>query len=89
MAVTQEDLLEIGTILSAPEGATAVVSQLRARFPHLSWTRCDASDVTETPLATHGAFDLHLVDGHDHCVQITADPERATGVVLASRGAQS
>jgi hypothetical protein len=88
MAVTQEELLEIGTILSAPDAAANVVGQLRARFPHLSWTRCDASDVTETPLTTHGAFDLHLLDGHDHCVQITSDPQQATGLVLASRRAQ-
>jgi hypothetical protein len=86
MAVTQEELLEIGAMLSTPDGEGGLVGRLRSRFPHLSWTRCDASDVTEPPLASHGTFDLHLVDAHDHCVQITDDPERATGVVLARRG---
>ncbi|WP_375161825.1 hypothetical protein [Bradyrhizobium sp. RDT46] len=51
--------------------------------------RCDASDVTETPYRSCGAFDLHLLDSADHCAQITNDPARATGIVLVSRAAAS
>jgi hypothetical protein len=74
-------------MLSASDAEASAIGLLRARFPHLSWTRCDASDVTEEPFRTHGAFDLHLLDGADHCVQITRDLDRATGVVLARRAA--
>jgi hypothetical protein len=87
MAVKQDELQEIGAMLSAPDAEAGVFGLLRARFPHLSWTRCDASDVAEAPFRTHGVFDLHLLDAADHCVQITNEPERATGVVLARRAA--
>jgi hypothetical protein len=85
MAVSEEELAEIGVVLSAPDAAAEAFGALRTRFPHLSWTRCDASDVTETPLTSVGLFDLHLLDGHDHCVTVTSDPQRATGLVLARR----
>jgi hypothetical protein len=85
MALGPNELLEIDQVLSAPEADARVFAQLRSRFPHLSWTRCDASDVTESPFRIYSRFEVHLVDRSDHCVQITADPARATGIVLANR----
>ena len=85
MALGPDELLEIDGALSAPDADARVFAQLRNRFPHLSWTKCDASDVPETPFRTYACFDLHLVDRSDHCVRITADPSRATGIVLAAR----
>jgi len=85
MALGPNELLEIDQVLSAPDADARVLAQLRSRFPNLSWTRCDASDVTESPFRSYSRFDVHLVDRSDHCVQITADPARATGIVLADR----
>jgi hypothetical protein len=85
MALGPNELLEIDQVLSAPDADARVFAQLRGRFPHLSWTRCDASDVTEPPFRSYSRFEVHLVDRSDHCVQITADPARATGIVLATR----
>ena len=85
MALGPDELLEIDGVLSAPDADARVFAQLRSRFPHLSWTKCDASDVPETPFRTYLHFDVHLVDRSDHCVQITADPACATGIVLANR----
>ena len=85
MALGPNELLEIDQLLSAPDADAGVFAQLRSRFPHLSWTRCDASDVTESPFRTYSRFEVHLVDRSDHCVQITAEPARATGIVLANR----
>ncbi len=85
MALGPDELLEIDGVLSAPDTDARVFAQLRSRFPHLSWTRCDASDVTETPFRTYSRVEIHLVDRSDHCVEITADPARATGIVLADR----
>jgi hypothetical protein len=85
MALGPNELLEIDQVLSAPDADARVFAQLRSRFPNLSWTRCDASDVTESPFRSYSRFDVHLVDRSDHCVQITADPARATGIVLADR----
>jgi hypothetical protein len=87
MAVNRDELREIEAVLRAPGDEASAVAVLRTRFPHLSWTRCDASDVTEEPFQICGVFDLHLLDGADHCVHITGELERATGVVLARRAA--
>lgn len=89
MAVTQEELAAIGNILSMPEADSSVFNDLKGKFPELAWTRCDASDVCEDPFESHGFFDLHLIDARDHCVQITADPEQATGILLARRSASA
>jgi hypothetical protein len=85
MALGADELMEIDRVLSAADADARAVSELRRRFPHLSWTRCDASDVTETPFRSYGRFEIHLVDRSDHCVQITTDPIRASGIVVADR----
>jgi hypothetical protein len=85
MALGADELNEIDRVLSAPGADARVVAELRQMFPHLSWTKCDASDVTETPFRSYPRFEIHLVDRSDHCVQITADPMRASGVVVADR----
>jgi hypothetical protein len=85
MGLRPDELKEIDGLLSAPDADARVVGQLRKQFPHLSWTRCDASDMTEAPFRTYSRFEVHLVDRSDHCVEITADPARATGIVLADR----
>ncbi len=85
MALAADELSAIDKILSDTTVDARVVADLRRQFPHLSWTRCDASDVTEAPFRTYARFDLHLLDAADHCVQITEDPARATGIVVAER----
>jgi hypothetical protein len=89
MALGPDELTEIDAALSSPTADAGVFAQLRSRFPHLSWTKCDASDVTESPFRVYSRFEVHLVDRSDHCVQITSDPARATGIVLADRSATS
>lgn len=85
MALSADELMAIDQVLSAPDADAQVFAELRRRFAHLSWTRCDASDVTETPFRTYARFDVHLLDSADHCAHVTADPTRATGIVLAMR----
>jgi len=85
MAVNDTDLSEIEKVLTAQDLAGPAFAELRRRLPQLSWTQCDASDVTEPPFRSFAAFDIHLIDTADHCVQITADPSRATGVILARK----
>lgn len=85
MALAETDFAEIEKILSAPEVDGGVIATLRGRFPHLSWSRCDASDVSEEPYRVFPHFDVHLLDAADHCVQLTTDPARATGIVMAAR----
>ena len=87
MALGADEWMEIDKMLSAPGSGDEVVAELRRRFPHFSWTRCDAADMTDEPYRTYSAFDVHLLDRSDHCVQVTADPALATGIVVATRSA--
>lgn len=87
MALDETELIELEQLITAAEGRASLLPELRRRFPHLALVRCDASDVTEPPFRSFPHFDLHLLDRSDHCVQITADPLLAIGIVLAARAA--
>ncbi len=86
MGLSEEDLAGIDALLGAPDAKAGAVASLRQRFPHLSLTRCDPSDLgAEEPFRQYKLFDLYLVDGTEHCWQLTANPERATGLVIVTR----
>lgn len=85
MALTADELTEIEKLVSAPEVDSSVFAELRTRFPHIKWTRCDASDVTETPYRSYSRFDIHLLDSAGHCALVTEDPATANGIILAKR----
>lgn len=85
MALATEQLIEIERLLATANTDTGAVADLRRRFPQLTFVRCDASDVSRQPFRRLPQFDLHLIDGSNHCMQITADQARATGLVLARR----
>ncbi len=89
MALSAEELTEIDLVLSELAADAPVVSEMKRRFPKLSWTRCDASDVIEAPYSSGAVYDIHLLNSSDHCSQITTDPARATGIILAKRKAKS
>jgi hypothetical protein len=89
MALAAIELAEIEQMLASSDAVSQAYLELRRKFPHLAWIRCDASDVTETPYRSFGLFDVHLLDSADHCAQITDDPARATGIVLAKRAVGS
>lgn len=86
MRLSAAELTAIETLLAAPDGAAA----LRQAFPRLPVTRCDASDLdADTPYRSWPHLSLYLVDGSAHCLTLTTDPARATGVVLATPRKQS
>lgn len=83
--LTASELSQLEQLLATSDGGPLLTQEFRNRFPGRSLTRCDASDMgSEEPFRRFAAVDLYLVDGRDHCWQITADPSAATGVVLAS-----
>lgn len=83
MGLTADDILEIEGLLGAPEADAQMLVDLRSRFPKLSLTRCDASDMgIHVPFREFSRFSLYLVDGSDHCWRLTADPGHATGLVV-------
>ena len=85
MSISTTDIEAIQAALMAQAGLG--VSDLRARFPHFAWTVCDAADVDDDPLLSVGRLDLHLINASNHCVSLTSDLAKATGVMLATRRA--
>lgn len=80
LAVIEELLLAESA--SSPDGNWRM--GFRQRFPSVSLTCCDLSDIdSETPFRVFAGMSLFLVDSSDHCVRITSDPARATGIVVA------
>jgi hypothetical protein len=64
----------------------AVVRGVREANPDLKTvTGAMAAVMAEAPFREEAGFDLHLVDGNNHCWLITDKPELATGVVIAQR----
>lgn len=81
-----DDLACIDDLLLAPPAGGNPLADFRSKFPGLSLTRCDASDMGgEAPYREYPSFNLYLVDGSAHCWQLTGDPAAATGVVVAAR----
>jgi len=86
LALSDEALTKIDAALSPPDADPAALAVFRREFPTLSVTRCDASDLgVEQPFRQYRRFNLYLLDASDHCARITADPARATGVVVAAK----
>jgi hypothetical protein len=85
MPIQSEELQEIEALLTGAEADSAVLAALRLKFPHLKWSRCDASDVLEEPYRSFTAYDLHLMDASNHCPVVVADPAAASGAILATR----
>jgi hypothetical protein len=86
MALSDADLAQIEALLAPPQADAGALAGFRARFPGLTLTRCDAADMgAESPFREYPRFNLYLVDAADHCWRLTADPARATGIVVAQR----
>ncbi len=87
MTIKAEELQAIETMAAAAKGDSPLYPMLRQKFPHLSWSRCDASDVLEEPFRSFDAYDLHLLDVSDHCPTVVRDLDAATGFIVAARSA--
>ncbi|HOB62378.1 MAG TPA: DUF6129 family protein [Candidatus Competibacteraceae bacterium] len=62
----------------------ASLSRLRQVYPSLYFTQCLDDDINNVEPVLRGAsVNLYLVDSRQHCLQLTEDPQVATGVVLA------
>jgi len=88
MSLIDQDLVQIDAILSAAlhdAGIGPVITELRHRMPGLVCMGCDASDVLEEPFRSYASIDLHLIDTRSHCAEMTSDPRRASGVLLARK----
>jgi hypothetical protein len=58
---------------------------LRQSWPELRFTLCNDDDMpARLPAALkRDRFNLYLVNGSEHCLSLTDDPQHAIGVVVA------
>lgn len=86
MCISAETMNEIESTLNQFDKLTAnPLPILKDCFPDLSFVRMSASDMDEAPFRSLPHFNLYLLDGREHCVQLTNDPSLATGVVVAQK----
>jgi hypothetical protein len=84
LPLSEDALASIEAALSPHDADSTALTGFRRDFPGLSLTRCDVSDL-EQPFRQYHRFNLYLMDASDHCWCLTADPARATGVVIAAK----
>jgi hypothetical protein len=85
MPLTPQQLDGIDALLASLAAGANPVPLIRAGFPGVAVSRCDASDMRgETPFRRVGQYDVFLVDSGSHCWRIVDDPQQAGGVVLAA-----
>jgi hypothetical protein len=86
MSISSATLLAIEQqLLDLTDETSNPLTLLKQQFPHIHFLRMAASDIDQTAFRSLPRFDLHLLDGREHCVQLTADPEAATSIVLAAK----
>jgi hypothetical protein len=81
----EADLIDrIAGLLEAQGLSESAVVQLRGAFPDFHFTYCQDDDVAgPDPVRSEQGFNIYLVDGRNHCLCFTKDPQVATGLVLA------
>ena len=86
MCISTETMNEIESTLNQFDKLTSnPLTILKGCFPDLSFVRMPASDMDEQPFRSLPNFDLYLLDGREHCVQLTNDLNLATGVVVTQK----
>lgn len=83
--IAAERLDQIVTIVERAGLNAQTLSALREALPELHFTHCMDDDIGgQAPVRAAAGFNLYLVEGSSgHCLQLTDNAERATGVVLA------
>ncbi len=61
-------------------------ASLRQRFPDLHFTECSEDSPRYKAAFTVEVYDLFLISGATgHCLEVTNDADRATGILIASK----
>lgn len=86
MTISYEQFTNIARMLIGFPNGENPVPAVRASFPELAISRCDADDMRgESPFLRVGDFDVYLVDTSNLCWKIISEPTVATGLILAAR----
>lgn len=81
--IEMQRLKQITEVVRRAGLSEQTLSALRENFDDVHFTYCSDDDVgAADPYLEDAGFNLYLVDGRDHCLTLTRDPEAATGVLL-------
>jgi hypothetical protein len=82
--ISAEQLNEIALNIETLGVDESTVSTLRQQYQPIHFTYCMDDDLPNNePIIEKSAFNLYLIDGHEHCMCLTNDYEAATGIVVA------
>jgi hypothetical protein len=82
--IKQKVIDEINSLLIDHGLNESSVSDIRIRWPEIHFTFCSDDDVCgPSAIRESDGFSIYLIDGRDHCLSFTSNPEIATGLVLA------
>ncbi len=85
--IAAERLDQIVAVLTRAGITDETIGALRQAFAPIHFTCCHDDDLgdgaTAAPVRSVPTFRLYLVDGRDHCMRLTVDPESATGILVA------
>jgi hypothetical protein len=82
--ITPRQLVQVGEAIQL----NARIALLRERFPNLHFTECGEDDVSSrfNPALSIDSHHLYLVSGASgHCLELTNNPENATGILIAAK----
>lgn len=82
--ISQDTLTQIAGKINSAGVDENTISSLRNEYSQLHFTYCNDDDIPNNdPVLEQEQFNLYLVDGRNHCMCLTSDFEKATGVVVA------
>jgi hypothetical protein len=86
MCISTETMNEIeSSLIQFHQLSNNPLPMLKDCFPEMSFLRMTASDIDEAPFRSLTNYNLYLLDGREHCVQLTNDLSIATAVVVAQK----
>lgn len=84
MALNSAEWTDLNRLLAGGDPLDQLRPALQERFPQLRVKVMDALDLRdETPLLQQAGYTVYLMESDGHCWQVTTDPGRAAGVILA------
>ena len=82
--IESQVLDEILAFVNAEGGEANVIAKLRERWPDMHFTHCLEDELClEEPVREGETANVYVVDGSEHCMKITKDPDTATGILIA------
>ena len=82
--LTQDQLNQVAEHIGTNLLSEMLIADIRQAFPGIHFTYCMDDDIPNNQPVYNGRnFNLYLVDGREHCLCLTHQFEKATGIVIA------